>query len=196
MINQAIHNAPVLGVILAGGRSSRMGGRDKFLLTLGGKTILDHITERLSPQVDKLILNANRQIDTALEVVPDLEQSAGPMAGLYTALNYAKENDFSHIVTVPCDTPFIPDDFVLRLLEHSENPIVAAKSAGRIHPVLALWHISLLDELKQALQYNQRKMMDFIAGYPVSEVCWDTAADPFFNINTADDLAAAEKLVK
>lgn len=196
MTNDATHNVPVLGVILAGGRSSRMGGNDKFLLDLGGKKILDHIIERLEPQVDRLILNANREVDTILEVVPDLVNSYGPLGGLYSALNYARENGFSQIITVPCDTPFIPYDFASRLLENRQTPIAVAKSAGRLHPVLALWHISLLGELKKTIENNQLKMMDWISSRSVTEVCWDTLPDPFFNINTADDLATAEKRVK
>jgi len=196
MTNQATHKALPLGVILAGGRSSRMAGKDKFLLDLGGKKILYHIIERLEPQVDRLILNANREVDTTLEVVPDLVNGHGPLGGLYSALNYAREKGYSQIVTVPCDTPFIPGDFVHRLLENSTSPITVANSANRTHPVLALWNISLIDNLKLALGNNQLKMMGLISTHPVTEVCWDTLPDPFFNINTADDLATAEKRVK
>lgn len=196
MTNQATHSAPVLGVILAGGRSSRMGGNDKFLLDLRGKKILDHIIERFEPQVARLILNANRPIDTSLEVVPDIVSAHGPLGGLYSAFTFAKENGYSQIVTVPCDTPFIPDDFVSKLLEQSENPITVAKSQERIHPVLALWQISLLDDLKETIDNNQLKMMTWISRYVVTEVSWDSEPDPFFNINTAEDLAKAELRLK
>lgn len=196
MTDQVSHNAPPLGVILAGGRSSRMGGKDKFLIELGGKKILDHIIERLEPQVDRLIINANRELDTSLEVVPDLVKGHGPLGGLYSALRFAKENGYSQIITVPCDTPFIPRDFASRLLEHSDKPITAAKSQGRIHPVLARWHISLLDDLKENIDNNQRKMLTWISKHPATEVSWDTPPDPFFNINRQEDLEKAERLLK
>ena len=195
MIDVAKNSTRLLGVILAGGSSRRMGGQDKFLLPLAGKSILDHIIERLRPQVDELILNANSEhILTDIKVIPDLYEPVGPMAGLYTALSYAKDNGFEKVVTVASDTPFIPDDFSKRLLEKAQNKIVVAKSNDRIHPVLALWDVSLLDELTEALNDDQRKMMSWISRFEVAEVCWNNSPDPFFNINTPEDLKEAENL--
>lgn len=194
MTNKAHNNTALLGVIIAGGASRRMGGGDKFLHSLCGTRILDHVINRLSPQVDSLVLNTNHEnLDTSLEVVPDLIKDVGPLGGLYTALKLAKKRGFSKVITAPADTPFIPDDFVSRLYAHSEKPVVVAKSHGQIHPVLALWDISLLGDVENALKKGERKMLTWIEKYSPPQVNWTDAADPFFNINTPEDLAAAEK---
>jgi molybdenum cofactor guanylyltransferase len=201
MSSPLLHNAPVLGVILAGGSSRRMGGRDKFLLSLDGKQILQHIIARLKPQVDVVILNTrNVELKCSLEVVPDIKSQEngepyGPLGGLYTALSYAKKNGYSFVVTAPCDTPFIPDNFVLRLLEHKDKLIVTAKSKGQLHPVLSLWNVSLLSDLEKALDNKERKMMSWISKYNPVEVVWDQEPDPFLNINTSEDLLEAEKMI-
>ena len=187
---------PVLGVILAGGASSRMGGKDKFLMPLNGKPILEHIIDRLRPQVDDLIINSNnpdvlKQYD--LEVVPDIKAGLGPLAGLSAALGYAKKKGFEKIVTVPCDTPFIPDDFLEMLLNKDNQKAVVAKSSGRLHPVIGLWHVSILDEVKATLEKNNHKMMTFIIELGADEQTWDRPQDPFININTPEDLIEAEK---
>lgn len=194
MTNKAHNNTALLGVIIAGGASRRMGGGDKFLLSLCGTKILDHVINRLSPQVDSLILNTNHEkLDTSLEVVPDLIKDAGPLGGLYTALKLAKQRGYSKIVTVPADTPFIPDDFVTRLYACSASSVVVAKSHGQIHPVLGLWDVDLVDDVERSLKKGERKMMSWIEKHSPSQVNWTDAPDPFFNINTSEDLAAAEK---
>ena len=190
------NNTRLLGVIVAGGASRRMGGKNKCLLPLAGTSILDHIIERLSPQVDRLIVNANvEKISENIEVVPDIIKDAGPLGGLYSALSFAKEHGYSKVITAPGDTPFIPHDFARRLMEHADQAVVIAKSAGRIHPVLALWDVSLLDELKASLNEGERKMRNWIAKYATEEVVWTADPDPFFNINTPEDLIRAEKMV-
>ena len=194
-------NARVLGVILAGGVSRRMGGNDKFLLSLGGKKLLSHIIERIEPQVDNLILNAqNTDIECALEVVPDIildpqGNPYGPLGGLFTALEYAKQKGFTSVVTAPCDTPFIPHDFVEKLSEHHNSSVVVASSNGRMHPVLAKWDLSLTDDLRSVLKNDQRKMMAWVNKHSPARVIWDQVPDPFLNINTEEDLAQAEKLL-
>tara|TARA_R110002096_G_scaffold436105_1_gene668018 strand:- start:22977 stop:23582 length:606 start_codon:yes stop_codon:yes gene_type:complete len=194
MTDKDHNNTALLGVILAGGNSQRMGGGHKFLLSLCGTRIIDHVINSMSPQVDTLIVSANHEdLDTPLEVVPDLIKDAGPLGGIYTALMLAKERGYSKIVTAPADTPFIPDDFVSRLYAHSKNPIVVAKSDGQIHPVLALWDTELLDDIEMALKNGERKMLSLIKKYRPVQVDWTDERDPFFNINTPQDLDEAEK---
>lgn len=187
---------PVLGVILAGGASRRMGGTDKFLMLLKNKPILEHIIDRLRPQVSDLIINSNNpdvlnQYD--LEVVPDIKAGLGPLGGLSAALSYAKRKGYEKIVTVPCDTPFIPNDFLEKLLNNDNQKAVVAKSSGRLHPVIGLWHVSILGDVKASLENNNHKMMTLIKELGADEQTWDTPLDPFININTPEDLKEAEK---
>ncbi|HPF46116.1 MAG: molybdenum cofactor guanylyltransferase [Alphaproteobacteria bacterium] len=190
----------LLGVILAGGQSRRLGGNDKFLITLGKRRIIDHIVDRLGPQVDKIILNANRlDLDIRLEVVPDILDyggQAGPMIGLFSALKYAKSHSYKKIVTVSADAPFIPDNFVERLMRHSSNSVVVAKSNGHVHSTHAVWDVSLLNDLDKALKMGERKMMSWIKSQKAVEIEWSIDPDPFFNINTAEDLENAKKLAE
>lgn len=188
----------VLGAILAGGSSSRMGGQDKFLLPLNGKRILDHIIERFEPQVSSLILNLNgdknRVNNCSLDIIPDIhEPHCGPLGGLFTALSYARERNFSWVVTVSCDTPFIPNDYVSRLFDHPSKNMVIAKSFGRLHPTMGLWNINLLDDLALWLKDNEFKMSKWIGKHSAGEVSWEMRPDPFLNINCLEDLLLAEK---
>ncbi|MDG1707823.1 MAG: molybdenum cofactor guanylyltransferase MobA [Emcibacteraceae bacterium] len=185
----------LLGVILAGGMSRRMGGNDKFLETLDEDTIFNHIISRFSSQVEKLVINHNKSKQWEdIEVVSDIILGAGPLGGIHAVLNYAKEKGFDRIVTVPCDTPFIPMDYVSRLFE-CDKPLVIASSRNRIHPVLALWHISLLDKVANALEKGDLKLMNLIKGLDHEVVNWEDAPDPFFNINTPEDLLHAKEVV-
>lgn len=188
---------PLLGVILAGGRASRMGGRDKFLIKIGGKPVIDHIRRAISPHVDKLILNSNVQHQIDLKIISDLtiaDVSIGPMGGLYTALRYAKQHQYQKLITVPGDTPFIPDNFVARLVEKNEDPIAIACSQGRRHPLCGLWDVSVIDDLSSRIEKGNYKMMDWLDQQNVTEIHWDDHPDPFFNINTESDLERAKQL--
>lgn len=187
------NNPEILGVILAGGNSRRMGDRDKFLLPLFGFRVIDHVINRLSPQVSNIILNANlNNLDVPIEVVPDLISGEGPLGGLYTALMLAKERGYSKVVTVPADTPYLPDDFVTRLCVHSDNLVVVAKSKGQIHPVLGLWDIAILDDVDNAIKSDELKMIRWLEKYSPIQVEWMDMQDPFFNINTPEDYAVAQ----
>jgi molybdenum cofactor guanylyltransferase len=191
----------VLGVILAGGGSKRMNGQDKFLMPLGDKLLLQHIVDRVYPQVNEVILNINKPFHHAdflsLKTIPDImANSLGPLSGIYTALSYANQKGYDLVATFSCDTPFLPDNFVSELLNKSDNPIVVAKSFNRRHPVMALWHVSLMGDLKIALNKGERKLLKWIDNYPVSEVEWLGKWDPFFNINSGEDLKDAEKLYR
>ncbi|THH34378.1 molybdenum cofactor guanylyltransferase MobA [Aliishimia ponticola] len=203
-----------LGVILAGGLATRMGGGDKGLLTLGGQSILSHVLDRLTPQVAGLALNANgdpaRFARFGLPVLPDtIDGFAGPLAGVLAGLDWAAEQGAETIVTVAADTPFFPCDLVPRLMLASEgqaHPLVLAatkgdaqtkskSSSGLIrHPTFGLWPVALRDDLRAALQDGLRKVVIWtdkhdgrLAEFPVTD------PDPFFNVNTPEDLETAAR---
>ena len=197
----------VVGAILAGGLSRRMGGGDKCLRRLGNNTVLGHVAERAGPQVARLILNANgdaaRFDDYDLTVVPDvIEGYAGPLAGILTVMEWAQRAapDCRWIASFPADAPFVPVDYVPRLLStlQSDNAELAcAASGGRTHPVCGLWDVCLIDDLRAALIGEGIKKIDiWTARYKLSVVTFDTVTvDPFFNINRQEDLDEAERLV-
>jgi molybdopterin-guanine dinucleotide biosynthesis protein A len=199
--------APVCGIILAGGLARRMGGGDKPLKTIAGKPILAHVIERLRPQCARLVLNANgdpaRFASFGLPVVADdLPNFAGPLAGILAGLDWIAANvrDCECAVSVAADTPFIPRDVVQRLQAARSTEaceIAVAASGGRTHPVIALWPIGLRTELRHALvDEGERKIDRFTARYQVAEVSWPKEPyDPFFNVNEAGDITAAEAML-
>ena len=198
-----------MGVILAGGRATRMGGGDKGLLDLGGRSILSRVIERISPQVSALALSANgdpaRFADLGLAVLPDSDPDRpGPLAGVLAGLDWAAGQGAGHVVTVAADTPFFPADLVPRLLlaaESQGHPIALAATPdpGRgviRHPTFGLWPVSLRDDLRAALVDGLRKVVVWtdrhgtaLAEFPVDR------GDPFFNVNTPEDLRAARGMV-
>jgi len=198
-----------LGVILAGGRATRMGGGDKGLLRLGGKTLLDHVIERVAPQVAHLALNANgdaaRFAGLGLPVLADsVAGNPGPLAGVLAGLDWAADKGGSHIVTAAADTPFLPPDLVPRLLLASETAgapiaLAATRDAARgvlRQPTIGLWPVALRDDLRAALAGGLRKVVLWADGHgAASAVFPDTPFDPFFNINTPEDLARAEGML-
>ena len=184
---------PLLGVILAGGQSRRMDGCDKYHIPLCGKTLLAHIVDRLSPQVTELIVNANDPADfEGFKVVPDQESGLGPIGGIFSALQFASQNSFKKIVTVPCDTPFIPNDLIERLLKNNKSRCTVASSLSGLHPVLAIWDISALIDVKMSIEHGERKLRRIIKAVDYTKCIWSEGDDPFFNINTPDDLRIAE----
>ncbi len=200
--------APV-GVILAGGRATRMGGGDKGLLELGGRRILDRVIERISPQVEDLALNANgdpgRFADLGLPVLADARDDyPGPLAGVLAGMDWAAERGAHHVVTVAADTPFFPADLVPQLLlaaEAQRRPVALAATpdgGGGVvrHPTFGLWPVALRDDLRAALDAGVRKVVAWtdrhgtaLAAFPVDR------GDPFFNVNTPDDLSRAEGML-
>jgi molybdopterin-guanine dinucleotide biosynthesis protein A len=198
---------PTVGAILAGGLARRMGGGDKSLRTIGGRTALDRIIERLTPQVRRVILNANadpRRFDAFhLPVVADgLPDNPGPLAGVLAALDWAAVADpsLTWVLTLPGDAPFIPRDLVSRLhaaRQINDATLACATSDNRTHPVIALWPVSIRDEVRHAVaDQGIRKMEDFTQRYRRATVDWPvTPVDPFFNVNTPDELAEANRLV-
>lgn len=197
----------VAGVLLAGGQSRRMGGGDKCLRLLGGRPILDHIIERVRPQVGPLVLNANgdpaRFAATGLPVVADIVDGfAGPLAGVLTGLRWVETEapGCDWMISVPTDAPFVPLDLVARLYEavhRDEADMACAVSDGRAHPVVGLWPVRLADALEAALIGEDVRKIDlWTADYRLSEVTFASdPVDPFFNTNRPEDLAEAERLL-
>jgi molybdopterin-guanine dinucleotide biosynthesis protein A len=194
----------IAGLILAGGRSSRMGGGDKALLTLGDRPVLSHVIGRFASQVVALALNANgdptRLSAYALPVLPDIMQGfQGPLAGIHAGLAWAaKRPGATHLATVSGDAPFLPLDLVERLGAENTSLVSIARSADRLHPTCALWSVALLAPLEAFLRDGEtRRVMTFAeqAGYRVVDFNSEPV-DPFFNINTPDDLATAAAIVE
>jgi molybdopterin-guanine dinucleotide biosynthesis protein A len=193
-------------VLLAGGLARRMGGGDKPMRVIGGRTILARVIARLAPQCSQLILNANgdpaRFAAFGLPVVPDsVAEFPGPLAGILAGLDWVAANrpDAEWMLSAAGDCPFLPRDLVARLeagraTEAAE--LAVAASGGQSHPVIGLWKVALREELRRALTVEDVRRIDrFTARYSLATVSWPTTPlDPFFNANTAEDLAEAERL--
>ena len=196
------NNQLITGVILAGGLAKRMGGGDKCLLPLGGKTLLQRSIERAQPQVSELILNANgnslRFARSRLPVIADLFANfPGPLAGIHAALTFMDERNPNNewLASFACDTPFFPRDMVHQLLAAAgDSRLVVARSNGRVHPIFALWHASMLGKVEQRLQKGDApRLQEWIEDFAPVYVDFSSASyDPFFNINTPQDLYSAE----
>lgn len=193
------------GVILAGGQSTRMGGGDKGLLRLGGVSLLDRVTQRLEPQVCEVALNANGDPARFSVSIPVIEDSiggfSGPLAGVLAGLDWAATRGHTHIVTAAADTPFFPCDLVPQLLLAAEKtPIVLAATPedGRInrHPTFGLWPVNLRDDLRAALEDGVRKVVLWTDKHGCSLAEFGTDPfDPFFNVNTPEDMELAEAMI-
>ena len=198
---------PVAGVLLAGGKSRRMGGGDKCLLELAGRPVLDRIIRRVRPQVGPLVLNANgdgaRFAGFGLPVAADVVDGfAGPLAGVLTGLEWAAANapGCDWMASFACDAPFVPADLVARLIDAvaaDGADMACARSGGRDHPVFGLWPVRLAAALRSAVVDEAIRKVDlWTARYRLVRA--DFAADPvdpFFNLNSPDDMARAEELL-
>ena len=188
----------VTGLILAGGRGSRMGGVDKGLQPFRGKPMVAHVIERLAPQVGELLVNANRNAEAYASfghrvIADEIEGFAGPLAGFERGLAHAQG---ALVVTVPCDSPFLPCDLVARLraaLEGGGAELAVAKTGEQAHPVFSLMRRAVLPSLQQFLAGGQRKIDRWYAALNVVEVPFDDEADAFLNINTRGELAGLER---
>ncbi|CRK75411.1 Molybdenum cofactor guanylyltransferase [Nereida ignava] len=189
------------GVILAGGQARRMGGGDKALLQLGGTTLLELVIERLEPQVAGLCLNANgdsaRFGQIGHDVVADsIGGFVGPLAGVLAGLDWAAEQGAETVVSVAADTPFFPCDLTPRLMMAADNmthPLALAATDGR-HPTFGIWPVALRDDLRAALQGGLRKVVAWTDQHHAAAASFEVGSfDPFFNINTPEDLAQAER---
>ena len=203
-----------LGVILAGGLATRMGGGDKCLLMAGGRSLLAHAIDRLRPQVDGLILNANgdpaRFAGFGLPVVADsVAGFAGPLAGVLAGMEAAAARGASHIATVAGDTPFFPGDLAARLRDAAQaegKPLAcaAAPEGGRLwdHPTFGLWPVALAADLRAALEGGVRKVVLWTGRHGCARAVFDPGApdgsgiDPFFNVNTPADLTEADRIAR
>ena len=197
----------MIGIILAGGLASRMGGEEKAFLRVGGHTIIERVLAALRPQCKGIVINANgdpaRFAGFGYPVVPDsVPDRPGPLAGLLAGLDHVAANhpDAAFTLTVPSDAPFLPLDLVARLEDRrieDRAAIVRACSDNNDHSVVALWSVALREDLRRALVVEGlRKVGAFAARHPVASVNWPTQPiDPFLNVNTPGDLAAAERAV-
>jgi molybdopterin-guanine dinucleotide biosynthesis protein A len=202
---------PVAGILLAGGRSSRMGGGDKCMRPLAGRPILARIVERFEPQVSAMVINANgdpaRFAGFGLPVVADsVTGFAGPLAGVHAGLEWVKASHpgLRYAVTVATDTPFFPANLVWRFLAEAEGasrPLVARSEAG-VHPVIGLWPVALAAELEKSLKAGERTVGKWVAEHGATEIFFPDVEiggrriDPFFNINRPEDLAEADGLLR
>ncbi len=193
-----------VGIILAGGAGRRLGAADKALCSLGGEALLNHAIRVLSPQVDALAISANgdpARFDACglPVIIDDLPGRLGPLAGLLAGLDWAARERPSAgwIITVPADAPFLPVDLVARLAVAAGTRGAVAASRGRLHPVVGLWPLGTAADLRRALVDDGLRRADaWVARQGAATVEWQAdPVDPFFNINTPDDLAAAGRLL-
>lgn len=197
------------GLILAGGLSRRMG-TNKALSLLGGKPLLTHVIARAAPQVSSLVLNAPQSWaeEFELPLVPDEKAGhAGPLAGILAGMRHFTRSNpgMTHFLTVPADSPFFPANLASRLAEcvTGEDSIAIAASSGHVHPVFGLWPVAIADDLEKWLANDEnRRIRSFLARHQTLGVSFPpvesatSSIDPFYNINTPDELATAEIFLK
>ncbi len=199
---------PVIGLILAGGLARRMGGTDKARIRIGGVTILERVLARIAPHCRRVIINANKDAarfaDAGLPIIQDsVPDFAGPLAGVLAGLDWAAANapDCEIMVSAPSDCPFLPADLVPRLYEarSAQSALLACARSGEWrHPVIALWAVSLRDDLRHALvNEGLHKIELWTARHGVAFAEWPAIPfDPFLNVNTPEDVVAAEAIAK
>lgn len=203
----------ILGAIIAGGQATRMNKENKALKMLAGKPLAEHIANRLALQVNALIINANRDKSSfsaigkrvtkrSMPIIADVDElGAGPLAGLLQSLLYAKSHNYSYLATVAGDTPFFPSNLAPRLAGAApdKNTIVIARSGGFPQPIFGLWPTGLAGDLNDWLSLGKtNKVMAWVRTHSHAFVEFDVESevDPFFNINTPEDLITAEKIMK
>lgn len=190
----------ITGVVLAGGRATRMGGEDKGLLRVAGRPMVEHVLRILRPQVSELLINANRNLERYREfgvtVVSDfIEGYCGPLAGMASAMKVART---AYVLTAPCDSPFLSEDLAARLhrgLVRDGARIAVADSGARLEPVFALVDRSLLPSLLAYLESGERKIDRWYAQHPMTRVDFSDEPGMFSNLNTPQELAAAEAML-
>ena len=207
-IDKTVATESIPGVLLAGGLARRMGGGDKPMRQIGGRTLLARVIARLEPQCDGLILNANgdpaRFAGFGLPVIADtVGNFPGPLAGILAGLDWAATHrpEVAWMLSAAADCPFLPRDLVTRLHQaraEQNAELAVAASDGQSHHVIGLWRVALREELRHAqVVENIRSVQRWTARYRLATVSWPAEPfDPFFNANTPDDIAAAEKLVE
>ena len=195
----------ILGAILAGGKSKRMG-KDKHFLNLNNKTLIEHVINKVKKHLKELIIVTNKESDffkkNNLTIVKDcIEGQLGPLVGILTAMKWAKDNNpkYSWVATFPCDTPFFPEGIISNFIEESKKNkslMLCASSHGRKHNVFGLWSVELYDRLYDDIVNNKaRKVQNWTKANNIRNLEFEFKDyDPFFNINTAEDLELAKKL--
>ena len=189
-------------MILAGGLSTRMRGEDKSLMPLAGLPLIGHALNRLSSQVDRIIINTNGNHSDfnsfGLPIVSDsIEGFLGPLSGILAGMDYAAEYGYSHLLTVAADTPFFPDDLCQRLLIDCCKINIAKTQSivdqHNLHPTFGLWDVGLRENLRTALMSDMRKVMGFVKKHEWRSITWiKKDYDPFFNVNTPEDMENAK----
>ena len=188
-----VPGSTVTGVILAGGRATRMGGRDKGLIDLQGRPLIAHVIQAVAPQVERLLINANRNLvryrQFGYAVISDpLPDHPGPLAGMLAAM---QQSDSEYLLTVPCDNPSLPSDLRSRLLsavQEADAEIACVHDGDRLHPVFALLRRSLRSPLQAALGQGERAVYRWFERRKLIQVDFSDCAERFANINTAEDL--------
>ena len=196
------------GCILAGGQGRRLGGKGKAFINLSGKPLINHSIDNMQKQVSELSINTRSSEDFNIIDIPIIidefdkdSGGSGPLAGIFTAIKWAKsiKNNNGYVATIPVDIPFVPEDFISRMLLEIniyKPKIAIASSNNRLHPVAAIWSLEIYKELYTALSEGIRKIDNFTCNFDTINVDWKyKSLDPFFNINTPNDLAYAEKVL-
>lgn len=197
----------IAGLMLAGGAGRRMGGANKALVLLAGRPLIAHAVDRLAPQVAAIAISANRDADLFstfdCPILPDHDpRLLGPLTGILAGLRWAGGAGFTHLATAAADSPFAPVDWVKGLAEArtvSDAAITLAASGGRVHPVFGLWPVALIDALSVHLEESDdRSVMAFARAQGMREVEFaiEGDCDPFFNVNTPDDLDRAHRMMR
>lgn len=199
----------IAAIVLAGGLATRLGGGDKPLRAIAGRPLLDHVLARLSAQAGRIALSANgdssRFANYGIPVLPDEGEQAGPLSGILAGMAWAKQIGATRLLSVAGDTPFFPNDLTKRFLEATGNgnAIAVAASGDRCHPVFALWPVALEDDLRTFLATSPTFSVVAFTGrhtavtvsFPAIDLGGEKL-DPFFNINTPEDLAAADAIAR
>ena len=205
--NEAASEPATCALILAGGLARRMGGGDKALIRIGDRTILERAIARLRSQCAGLLINANGEVSRFARfgfpvVADDITGFAGPLAGILAGLDWVAANAsaIAWVVSVPGDCPFLPRDLVARLHAArvaSELPLACARSGEWRHPVVGLWPVALRHDLRRALGAGLRKIEAWTETHGVALAAWPAEpVDPFFNVNTPEDAAEAERMAQ
>ena len=199
-------NKEIQCVILAGGRGTRLDGKGKYSQILFNKTLLEHVIDRLSTQTSNIAINFNKdkpEIRKKHMIILDKYNNVGPLAGIHSAISFCIDNikiKEGLVVTVPVDTPFIPNDLISRFekeIERSKSNIVVACSGDRHHPTIAMWKTSVIEKLENSIKNNVRKIDLFTKELKKSYINYSIKKyDPFYNINDYRDLKYAENMIK
>ncbi len=188
------------GVILAAGRSSRMGSVNKVQSVLAGRTLLEHAVTKLTPQVDRLVVNGDKNLCGDGAIADKVEGFKGPLVGLYSALLSDKLSSAQYLMMAPCDGPFIPENLVAALyreISATDADIACVRYQGFAQPTFSLWHKRVTPVVEQALLVKKNGgFKPLLEGLNSVYLNWpEQGINPFFNINTQDDLAEAERLL-